>query len=125
MKHLKKYLTAITLFSSLLSTPVLADTNKVDKEIEGTWQVTSIDGYETITRDIWQFKDNNFYQSVANQSLETEEYQIQNSAIQLDKAELKIEASDKNSMTIKVERYTFELKRVNTLSHLYAATGCY
>ena len=125
MKHLKKYLTTFTLFSSLLTTPVLADTNKINKEIEGTWQVTSIDGYETVTRDIWQFKDNNFYQSVANQPLETETYQLQKSSIQLDQAEMKIESSDQDNMTIKIERYIFELKRVNTLSHLYAATGCY
>ena len=125
MKLLKKYLTAFSLLASLLAAPALADTNKINEVIEGTWQVTSIDGYETVTRDIWQFENNNFYQSVANQSLETETYQLQKSSIQLDQAEMKIESSDKNNMTIKVERYTFKLKRVNTLSHLYAATGCY
>lgn len=125
MKYLKQCLTIFSLLTSLFSASVFADTNKTHELIEGTWQVTSIDGYETLTRDIWQFKDNNFYQSVANQSLETESFEIQKSSIQLDLAEMKIESSTENNMTIKIERYTFELKRINTLSHLYAATGCY
>lgn len=124
MKQIKQFLIG-TFFTSLIAAHCVAQPDSGKTTIEGSWQVTSIDGQDTITQDIWLFQDNVFYQSVANQTLPEENFEQQGQNIRLEQADFEILQQSEKHMTVKVERYTFQLKKIDALTHAYASTGCY